>query len=190
MDFKRLNKGRQIESQVQLDVVEAYTKGNMNRREFLRRGSVVGLSVPFLGAVIAACGGDATSDTTVGSTDGTTAGSTDGTTAPGAAGGIVPGGVLRIAAQRPGSPLDPVAMDNIGSYTPVLMSMEYLCGPGEGFALAPMLAEEWAPNDDGSVWTFTLRQGVKWHSGNDFTAADVVATLDRLAPTNLGAYIV
>ncbi len=191
MDFKRLNKGRQIESQVQMDVVESYTKGNMSRREFLRRGTVVGLSVPFLGSVIAACGGDGSSDTTAGSTGGsdTTADGSSATTAPGAAGGIIPGGVLRIAAQRPGSPLDPVAMDNIGSYTPVVMSMEYLCGPGEGFALAPMLAEEWAPNDDGSVWTFTLRQGVKWHSGNDFTAADVVATLDRLAPTNLAAYI-
>ena len=80
-------------------------------------------------------------------------------------------------------------MDNIGSYTPVVMSMEYLCGKGEGAALAPMLAESWSPNDDGSVWTFKIRQGVKWHSGTDFTADDVVGALDRLAPTNLAAYI-
>ena len=56
-------------------------------------------------------------------------------------------------------------------------------------ALAPMLAESWTPNDDGSVWTFKIRQGVKWHSGTDFTSADVVGALDRLAPTNLAAYI-
>ena len=53
----------------------------------------------------------------------------------------------------------------------------------------PMLAESWEPNADGSVWTFKLRQGVKWHDGTPFTAADVVATLDRLAVGNLKAYI-
>ena len=52
-----------------------------------------------------------------------------------------------------------------------------------------MLAESWSPNDDGSVWTFMIRQGVKWHDGTDFTAEHVVGALDRLAPTNLAAYI-
>ncbi|MEX0846445.1 MAG: ABC transporter substrate-binding protein [Ilumatobacteraceae bacterium] len=50
-----------------------------------------------------------------------------------------------------------------------------------------MLAESWTPNDDGSVWTFALRQGVTWHDGSAFTAADVVATVDRLAGGNLAA---
>ena len=45
----------------------------------------------------------------------------------------------------------------------------------------PGLAESWEPNEDGSVWTFQLRQGVTWQDGTDFTSADVAATLDRLA---------
>jgi peptide/nickel transport system substrate-binding protein len=98
--------------------------------------------------------------------------------------------MLRIAAQRPGSPLDPVAMDNLGAYTPVVTAFEYLCGPGEGAALAPMLAESWEPNADGSVWTFNLRKGVKWHDGTDFTSADVVATMDRMIEAGkLSAYM-
>ena len=141
----------------------------------------MGLSVGTLGSIITACGGDSDED-------GTAEGGTE-TTAAAATGEIQQGGTLRLAAQRPGSPLDPVAMDNIGSYTPVVQSFEYLCGKGEGAALAPMLAESWSPNDDGSVWTFNLRQGVKWHQGGDFTSADVVAALGRLAGANLSSYI-
>jgi peptide/nickel transport system substrate-binding protein len=168
------------------ELVDAYEAGAISRRTFLVRGSVLGLSATTLAALITACGDDD------GGTSGTTA--PGNTTAPGettapSTGEIKQGGILRIAAQRPGSPLDPVAMDNIGSYTPVVMALEYLCGKGDGAALAPMLAESWSPNDDGSVWTFKIRQGVKWHSGDDFTAEHVVGALDRLAPSNLSAYI-
>ena len=104
------------------------------------------------------------------------------TTAP--AGGFKQGGTLRVAAQRPGSPLSPYTMDNLGSYTLVTQSFEYLCGKGEGADLAPMLAESWTPNADGSEWTFKLRQGVKWHDGTDFTAKDVVCTFDLLLGKN------
>ena len=47
--------------------------------------------------------------------------------------------------------------------------------------IGPGLATEWTPNDDNTVWTFKLRSGVKWQKGGDFTADDVVATMDRLA---------
>jgi peptide/nickel transport system substrate-binding protein len=186
MDFSRLGKSRESIGRLELELIDAYARGSLSRRELMRRGTIVGLSVPFLGAVIAACGGSSDSDT-VESPDGT--GGESSPSAPVAAGAIKKGGTLRIASQRPGSPLDPVAMDNIGSYTPVVQSMEYLCGKGDDATLAPMLAESWSPNDDGSVWTFVLRQGVKWHKSGDFTSADVVATMGRLATANLSSYI-
>src|SRR5579862_3804566 len=39
--------------------------------------------------------------------------------------------------------------------------------------IVPDLATSWAWNDDKTVLTFKLRQGVKWHDGQPFTAADV-----------------
>jgi peptide/nickel transport system substrate-binding protein len=190
MDLRLFDRVRRNAGPLEGELMDAYLQGRVSRRAFLVRGSILGLSVGALGTVLAACGSDDEGDTstTDGGTTDTEAGGSTATTAA-AEGGGKKGGVLRLAAQRPGSPLDPVAMDNIGSYSPVVMAFEYLCGIGEGFALAPMLAESWSPNADGSVWTFKIRQGVKWHQGGDFTAADVVATLDRLAPTNLQAYI-
>ncbi len=41
-------------------------------------------------------------------------------------------------------------------------------------SLIPMLATSWVANDDASVWTFHLRQGVKFHNGQEMTSADVV----------------
>lgn len=42
----------------------------------------------------------------------------------------------------------------------------------------PGLALSWKANDDASVWTIKLREGVKFHNGNPFTAEDVVYSFD------------
>lgn len=44
--------------------------------------------------------------------------------------------------------------------------------------LAPQLAVAWEANEDNTVWTFTLREGVVWHDGEPFTAEDVKFTFD------------
>ncbi len=41
------------------------------------------------------------------------------------------------------------------------------------------LAESWEVTDDGLEWTFKLREGVTFHNGDPFTAADVVYTYER-----------
>lgn len=46
--------------------------------------------------------------------------------------------------------------------------------------LKPGLATEWSVSDDGLVYNFTLREGVKFHNGNDFTAEDVKYTIERM----------
>ncbi len=46
-------------------------------------------------------------------------------------------------------------------------------------SVAPGLAERWDVSDDGTVYTFHLRSGVKFHDGSDMTAHDVRFSLDR-----------
>ena len=58
--------------------------------------------------------------------------------------------------------------------------------------LRPSLAESWRAVDD-LTWEFKLRKGVKFHDGSDFTAQDVVFSLDRVpnvpnSPSSFAAY--
>jgi ABC-type transport system substrate-binding protein len=44
----------------------------------------------------------------------------------------------------------------------------------------PALATSWEPSPDGKVWTFKLREGVKFHDGTPFNAQAVKATVDHM----------
>jgi peptide/nickel transport system substrate-binding protein len=45
-------------------------------------------------------------------------------------------------------------------------------------SIVPDLASSWTWNEDGTALIFTLRQGIKWHDGQPFTAKDVLCTVD------------
>ena len=47
-------------------------------------------------------------------------------------------------------------------------------------SIVPDLATGWSWSEDGTELSFKLRQGVKWHDGRPFTAADVKCTFDLL----------
>jgi peptide/nickel transport system substrate-binding protein len=57
----------------------------------------------------------------------------------------------------------------------------------DNFKVLPELATEWTVSPDGLTWTFKLRDGVKFHSGKDFTSADVVYTFKRMLDEKLGS---
>ncbi|WP_374929030.1 ABC transporter substrate-binding protein [Kytococcus sedentarius] len=46
--------------------------------------------------------------------------------------------------------------------------------------VAPGLATEWESNDDGTEWTFTLKEGVKFHDGTPFNAEAVCKNFERM----------
>ena len=56
---------------------------------------------------------------------------------------------------------------------------------GPDGTVLPDLAESWQVSDDGLTYVFHLRQDVRWHTGADFTADDVVFTYQMLADPEL-----
>jgi peptide/nickel transport system substrate-binding protein len=84
-----------------------------------------------------------------------------------------------------GASADPVVLDfalisDGESYRVNLQIYETLIQqePG-GTELVPGLATEWESNEDGTAWTLTLRDGVKFHDGTDFNAEAVCANFER-----------
>ncbi len=183
MDYRELDKVRSTAVPLQLDTIEAFAAGRLSRREFIKRATVLGLSTGAIGMVIAACSSSSSSPSAAASAAGggaSSAPSAAGSTAASAAASAVAGGTIRIASQKPVS-VDPVAMQDLGGYGITAQSLEFLCTlDKDGSNIAPGLALKWTPNTDGTVWTFDLRQNVKWHDGTPFTADDVVATMERL----------
>src|SRR5215831_10149915 len=51
-------------------------------------------------------------------------------------------------------------------------------------SIVPDLATGWSWSEDGTELTLPLREGVKWHDGRPFTAADVKCTWDLLTGTS------
>ncbi|TMC44473.1 MAG: hypothetical protein E6J23_07505, partial [Chloroflexi bacterium] len=45
--------------------------------------------------------------------------------------------------------------------------------------VTPALASSWQTANDGATWTFTLREGVRFHDGSALDAAAVAASFDR-----------
>ncbi len=55
---------------------------------------------------------------------------------------------------------------------------------GDFTKIEPGIAESWEVSEDGLTWTFYIRKGVKFHSGNDLAADDVVYSLRRSLALN------
>ncbi len=142
--------------------------GRLSRREFVRRGAALGVSSTFLAAALAACGG-ANSPSSSASSSSTPA-----------AGTPRKGGTLKLAAQTPTGAINPITVADLGGSTMLTQTGEFLTfDNGMTRQLQPMLATSWSHNGDGTVWTFKLRHGVKFHTGKPMTADDVVYTFKQ-----------
>ncbi|MDF3153529.1 ABC transporter substrate-binding protein [Mesorhizobium sp. XAP10] len=156
---------RRNRTPIENHLIDGLVDGRVSRRDFVRHGSLLGLSLPLLGRIGMAAG---------------LGGMPSLARAQGA-----PGATIRVASSVPAATIDPVSIADAGGLLIMQQVAEFLCVDGPDLVLQPALAESWKPNDNGTVWTFKLRKGVKFHSGGEMKADDVVASIDRLAdPAN------
>jgi ABC-type transport system substrate-binding protein len=99
-----------------------------------------------------------------------------------------PGGTLTMALRKEINVMNPlVATDSIDYWVRKLMFEPLLNMDTQGH-IHPGLAESWETSADGRQYTFKLRQGVRFHNGQEMTADDAKFAIDyTLNPAN-GAY--
>jgi peptide/nickel transport system substrate-binding protein len=98
----------------------------------------------------------------------------------GQGGAGAPGGTTVLGA--PGAPdmFDPIFATDGENFRPARQIYDTLITYKQGSAeLVPGLATAWTPSADGTEWTFTLREGVKFQDGTDFNAEAVCFNFDR-----------
>lgn len=89
------------------------------------------------------------------------------------------GGTLVVAISSDPGSLNPAVTSNGGVHTASEMMFNGLLGWGPDGKPAPELAESWKIEENGAVYRFTLRQGVKWHDGRDLTSEDVKFSFEK-----------
>jgi len=93
--------------------------------------------------------------------------------------------VFRVAFQ-PIVQTDPALISSDSEVFVANAVYDYLIDVDEKSNPVPRLALDWSISSDGLVYTFNLADGVTFHDGTSFSAADVVWTYDRLRNPDLG----
>lgn len=101
-----------------------------------------------------------------------------------AVGGLLVSGSALADTFRWANSTDPQTMDphavNAAPVTSFLNNVyEGLVRRDKDMAIEPSLAVSWEPLEETTGWRFHLREGVKYHNGNDFTADDVLFSYER-----------
>jgi peptide/nickel transport system substrate-binding protein len=143
----------------------------IERREFLRYATLLGMAAPTAYAFVAKVTGEKL-------------------IAPAEAQGALPkGGTLRLA-MRCQDLKSPHTYSWIESANSARQVLDYLTVTGVDNITRPSLVEKWEPSPDLKTWTLRLRKTVKWHNGRQFTADDVVWNLKRVLDPKTGSSVV
>jgi peptide/nickel transport system substrate-binding protein len=143
----------------------------IDRREFVRYATLLGMAAPAAYAFVAKVTGAPL-------------------VAPAAAQGTLPkGGTLRIA-MRCQDLKSPHTYSWVESSNSARQVVDYLTVTGVDNVTRPSLIEKWEPSPDLKTWTLRVRKSVKWHNGRQFTADDVIWNVKRVLDPKTGSSVV
>jgi peptide/nickel transport system substrate-binding protein len=149
-------------------LVNAFVDRRLNRRDFVLRATALGMAPALVAAVLGDAAGTAAAPRRVVRAQGT------------------PGGTLVFGAWQTPDTMDPqkTGLAATGRILANVFDSLVVRFPGDD-TIYPGLAEGWEISDDGTEYTFFLRQDVTFHNGEPFTAESIKYTFDREAdPAN------
>jgi peptide/nickel transport system substrate-binding protein len=149
-------------------VKEQFAEGLMDRREFLRYSTLLGLSVAtayaFVGKVI---GVDYVPQARAAS--------------------MKKGGILRIGHLTHAAMRQPHTMSWFAFSDVTFPVIQTLTRTGADNLTRPLLAESWTASDDLRTWTIKLAKGAAWTDGSPVTADDIIANFKHLLDPATGS---
>src|SRR5215212_11849021 len=131
--------------------------GRLSRRELARRAAAAGFSSSAIAALLAARGEGAAAQDEANA-----------------------GGEIVVGLNLEPDNLDPAVTPFAVSHWVMMNIYDTLVWRANDGTFLPGLAETWEPSEDGTVYTFTLREGVNFHDGTPFNADAVKFTFDHI----------
>ena len=199
------------------DLRKSLYEGTLNRRDLVVRAAGLGISIPMVSALLAACGGDDDDDDSSNEVNTPAAGAgeatattqitvdlnatatpeeadpeateanVEATEAP--VGEGTQGGSVTFLREGDADLYDPVLNDSNNTIWTIFSVYECLVKANpEGTGIDPGIAEEWEISDDAMTATFHLRPGVKFSDGSDLTTEDIIWSLERARDTAESAW--
>ena len=155
---EEIERYRQSAGELENVLIDDFNDGLLTRSELIRRGSVLGMSIPLLGLIagvpLAAASPQAPARKAA--------------------------GTMRIGHITVDGSLEPPLLQSLGALGVSHLAGEQLLYADKNAVLRPLLATSWKASNNAKTWTFNLRKNVKFHDGSPLTADDVVATFKIL----------
>ncbi len=156
VDHERLDGLRRGRGPIQEHIIDELLGGRLSRRDFLRRGTAFGLSMPLLGGILQASGMPRARTLARPSATGKT------------------GATIRAGIVVPTAAINPITIADEGGLELLGNVGEFLVLADQTLSYKPWLATSWTSNAKADVWTFKIRQGVRFNDGSPMTVDDVV----------------
>jgi peptide/nickel transport system substrate-binding protein len=149
---------RRTAGELENELIDEWRTGTLTRRELIQRGSVLGMSLPFLGLLAGPVERALAAPSGLGQR----------------------GGTLRIGHISVDGSLEPPLLQSLGALGVSHLAGEQLIYADRNAVVRPLLATSWRATNEAQTWTFNLRRNVRFHDGQQLTADDVVATFKIL----------
>ena len=147
---------------------QQFAEGTVDRREFLRTATLLGVSAGAAYAFV----GKVTGDSFV---------------APARA-AMPKGGIIRIE-MRVLDVKDPHTYSWVFDSNICRQVCGYMTKTGTDNVTRPDLLESWEASDDLRTWTLHVRKGIKWHSGRELTAEDIAWNINHVLDAKTGSSV-